>query len=65
MKSTTQPYLSVNSAAVVNTGRGAVGKRRNQAVVLATLSLKFSSKASGRVVREISGDAGLYGRRHV
>lgn len=46
IKPTTQRYLSVSWAAVVNTGRGAVGKRRNQAVILATLSLKFSSKAS-------------------
>lgn len=46
MKPTTQRYPSVSWAAVVNTGRGAVGKRRNQAVILATLSLKFSSKAS-------------------
>lgn len=42
-----------------------MGKRRNQAVVLAKLSFKFSGKASRRAVREISGDAGLYGRRHV
>lgn len=35
------------------------GRRRNQAVALAVLSLNFSGKASRGVVREISQDAGL------
>lgn len=41
------------------------GRRRNQAVALAMLSLNFSGKASRGFVREISWDAGLWGRRRV
>lgn len=41
------------------------GRRRNQAVALAMLSLNFSSKASRGFVRDISWDAGLWGRRCV
>lgn len=61
----TQPCHSLTYATLAQAERGAVGENKKSGSSSCMLSLNFSGKACRGVVREISWDARLWGRRHI